>query len=195
MGLPCTFVRLTGCHLRCAWCDTAYAFYEGKEMAIEEIVLKVEQLGLKLVELTGGEPLLQEEAFVLIKRMLDLNYKVLVETSGAIRLDRLDLRTIKIMDIKCPSSKMSDKMIWKNINFLKRRDEVKFVIGNREDFDWAVGVIEKNNLESLVPILFSPVFGELPPQTLAEWILKENLNVRMQIQIHKYIWSPEARGV
>jgi 7-carboxy-7-deazaguanine synthase len=195
VGLPCAFVRLTGCHLRCTWCDTSYAFYEGSNMTVEEVIQKIEAMDVKLFELTGGEPLLQEDAFKLVSRLCDLNYTVLVETSGAVDLSSLDPRSIKIMDIKFPSSTMTDKMIWKNLDHLSLRDEVKFVIKDRMDFDWAKGVVEKYHLAEKVKILFSPVFHELESQSLAEWILKENLPVRMQLQIHKYIWSPETRGV
>ncbi|MBI3265443.1 MAG: radical SAM protein [Chlamydiae bacterium] len=195
VGLPCVFVRLTGCHLRCTWCDTAYAFHEGEDMTVEEVVKKVRGLGPRLFELTGGEPLLQEDAFPLVERLLKLHDTVLVETSGAVDVACLDKQAVKIMDIKCPASGMSDKMIWENLNYLTPRDEIKFVIQNRSDFDWACRVIEEHDLLKKSPILFSPVFGQLNPQELAEWILKENLNVRMQLQIHKYIWSVEVRGV
>jgi 7-carboxy-7-deazaguanine synthase len=195
VGLPCAFVRLTGCHLRCTWCDTAYAFHEGTDMTVEEVVQKVEAMGVKFFELTGGEPLLQEDAFELVRRLCDLNYTILIETSGAVDLSGLDPRSIKIMDIKCPSSGMTDKMIWENLNHLSPRDEVKFVIKDHIDFDWAKDIIRKYQLAKKVHLLFSPVFHELESQTLAEWILKENLPVRMQLQIHKYIWSPETRGV
>ena len=193
-GLPCVFVRLTGCHLRCTWCDTAYAFYEGREMSILEIVQEVKSLGISLVELTGGEPLLQAEAVDLVRELLDQNFQVLIETSGAIDVSILDPRAVKIMDIKCPGSGMSDKMIWDNLKYLGVRDEIKFVIKDRKDFDWACDVIQNRRLASKV-ILFSSVFGELNPQKLSEWILEKNLNVRLQLQVHKYIWHPETRGV
>ncbi len=192
-GLPCTLIRTTGCHLRCAWCDTAYAFYEGKELSLEEIIQQVESIGCRLVEITGGEPLLQEESLVLMARLLDKGFKVLLETSGGVDVGAVDSRVKMIMDVKCPGSGMSDRMIWKNLNRLKETDEIKFVIANRQDYDWA-----KETLEEYHPsqeILFSPVFGEQDPQSLAEWILKDRLPVRFQLQMHKHIWSPQARGV
>ena len=195
VGYPCTFVRLTGCHLRCVWCDTAYAFYEGREMSVEKVVEEIKTFGIPLVELTGGEPLLQEDAFELIRRLLNLNYQVLIETSGAVSLKNLDTRAVKIMDVKCPGSHMTEHMIWENFDYLKDRDEVKFVIKDRHDFDWACDIIQKRELQNKVHLLFSPVFGELEPQRLAEWILGKNIQVRMQLQIHKYIWNPEMRGV
>lgn len=195
VGLPCAFLRLTGCHLRCSWCDTEYSFYEGVQMTVDEVVRRVEALGLKLFELTGGEPLLQKDAFILTARLLDLQYTVLVETSGAVYLESLDPRAVKIMDIKCPGSGMSSTMIWENLRFMRPRDEIKFVIRDRTDFDWACGVMHERGMAGLSEILFSPVFNELSPQELAGWILEKNLPVRLQLQIHKYIWSPEARGV
>lgn len=195
VGLPCTFVRLTGCQLRCTWCDTTYAFYEGKDMSMEEVIHEVGQHGLKLFELTGGEPLLQPDAFTLVKDLSDQRTTVLVETSGAVRLETLDPRAIKIMDIKCPSSQMSDKMLWENIECLTLKDEVKFVLADRKDFDWACDIIQKYDLPQKARLLFSPVFDHLKPSELATWILDRNLPVRMQLQIHKYIWGREARGV
>ncbi|MBI1822361.1 MAG: radical SAM protein [Nitrospirae bacterium] len=192
-GLPCTLIRTTGCHLRCAWCDTAYAFYEGKELSLEEIIQQVESIRCRLVEITGGEPLLQEDSLVLMARLLDKGFKVLLETSGGVDVGAVDSRVKIIMDVKCPGSGMSDRMIWKNLNRLKETDEIKFVIANRQDYDWA-----KETLEAYQPsqeILFSPVFGEQDPQSLAEWVLKDRLPVRFQLQMHKHIWSPQARGV
>ncbi len=194
-GLPCTFVRLTGCHLRCTWCDTAYAFYDGEEMNVDQVVDRVQKLGVPLVELTGGEPLLQEDAFLLVKRLIDLNFQVLIETSGAVSLKGLDTRSIKVVDIKCPGSGMSEKMIWENLKYLSEQDEVKFVILNRQDFDWACQMVQQHELFKKCSVLFSPVFRKLNPQQLTQWILETQLPVRLQLQIHKYIWDPATRGV
>ncbi len=194
-GLPCAFIRLTGCHLRCTWCDTAYAFYDGEEMSIDQVIDRVQKLGVQLVELTGGEPLLQEDVIVLVKRLIDLNFQVLIETSGAVSLEGLDTRSIKVVDIKCPGSGMLDKMMWENLEYLSVRDEVKFVILDRQDFDWACQMVRQHDLLKKCSVLFSPVFGKLDPQQLTQWILKTQLPVRLQLQIHKYIWNPQMRGV
>ena len=188
-GLPCVFVRLTGCNLRCSWCDTTYAYEEGEEMSVDEIIKKVEGYHTPLVEITGGEPLLQEEVYPLTKRLLDLGYKVLIETNGSLDIGRLDKRVIKILDIKCPGSGESDKMRWENLDRLSPKDEVKFVLSNREDYQWAKGVIERYGLADRVTILLSVVYGRLDPKDLAQWILEDNLNVRLQLQLQKYIWG------
>ncbi len=196
MGLPCVFVRLTYCDLRCVWCDTGYAFYEGVEMAIDEIIEKVKSYQCKLVEITGGEPLLQENSLKLMKKLCDENFTVLLETGGHRDISQVDKRVHIIMDIKCPGSKMSHKNRWENINHLSKKDEVKFVIKDRADYEWAKGIIDKFKLyEKVGTILFSPVFGEIEPVNLASWILEDKLPVRFQLQMHKYIWSPDTRGV
>ncbi|MHB8481341.1 MAG: radical SAM protein [Nitrospiria bacterium] len=192
-GLPCTFIRTTGCHLRCNWCDTAYAFYEGKKLSLEEILQQVESIGCRLVEITGGEPLLQGDSLVLMTRLLDKGYAVLLETSGAVDLATVDSRVNIIMDVKCPGSGMLDRMVWKNLARLKQTDEIKFVIANRADYDWAKQILETHKPSQTS--LFSPVFGEQDPRSLAEWILKDRLPARFQLQMHKHIWSPETRGV
>ncbi len=195
-GLPCVFVRLTYCDLRCVWCDTQYAFYEGTEMTIDEIIEKVKSYNCKLVEITGGEPLLQENSLKLMKRLCDENFTVLLETGGHRDISKVDPRVHIIMDIKCPGSKMSHKNRWENINYLSKKDEVKFVIKDRTDYEWAKEVIKKFNLtEKVGAVLFSPVFGEIEPVVLVGWILEDKIPVRFQLQIHKYIWSPETRGV
>jgi 7-carboxy-7-deazaguanine synthase len=194
-GLPCVFVRTTGCNLRCVWCDTEYSFYGGQDLTVDEIVSKVESFGCKLVELTGGEPLLQNETYELTRRLLDKNYTVLIETSGERDISKLDARVVKIMDIKCPGSGESEKNRWQNLEYLTLRDEVKFVIKNREDYQWAVGVVKKYKLEDRVKLLFSPVWGELEFVELARWLLKDKLNARFQVQLHKFIWPPETQGV
>lgn len=191
-GLPCVFVRLTGCHLRCVYCDTEHAFYEGFDLTVKEAIKRVKALGVPFVEMTGGEPLLQKDAFILAKELVENGFTVLVETSGAVDIQSLDTRVIKIIDIKCPSSNMSDKMIWSNLKYLNEKDEVKFVMSDRADFDWASTLVKKHNLKN---VLFSPVFEKLQPQILSEWILKENLPVRLQLQLHKIIWDPAMRGV
>jgi 7-carboxy-7-deazaguanine synthase len=192
-GLPCVFIRAAGCHLRCQWCDTAYAFHDGKELSLEEIVRQAESYGCRLVEITGGEPLLQEEAFGLMTALLDKGFRVLLETSGAIDISRVDPRVTIVMDIKCPGSGMSDKMVWNNLQLLKPLDEIKFVIASREDYEWAKEVLRE--WKPPQEILFSPVFGQQDPQGMAEWILKDRLPVRFQLQLHKQIWEPQTRGV
>jgi 7-carboxy-7-deazaguanine synthase len=194
-GLPCVFVRLTGCPLRCGWCDTAYAFYGGTERSLESVLSEVEQYDCRLVEITGGEPLAQSEVHPLITALADRGYTVLIETSGAIDIAPVDRRAILIMDLKCPGSGMEDRNRWSNIPLLKARDEVKFVIRDRADYDWAVTIVERYNLSDRQRILFSPVFGELEPQHLAEWMLSDRVPVRFQLQLHKLIWDPAARGV
>jgi 7-carboxy-7-deazaguanine synthase len=195
-GRPCVFVRLTGCNLRCAWCDTAYAFYEGAQMEISAVMERVRAYGCKLVELTGGEPLLQRGIYPLIEALLTEEYEVLIETSGERYIGVLDGRVIRIMDLKCPDSGEVERNCWANIEHLNRRDEVKFVIASRRDYEWARGVIGKYQLEPRVnAILMSPAFGLIEPVTLANWILEDRLPARMQLQMHKYIWGPDKRGV
>ncbi|PID63076.1 MAG: 7-carboxy-7-deazaguanine synthase [Ignavibacteriae bacterium] len=194
-GLPCVFIRLTYCNLRCSYCDTEYAFYEGKEMSIEEIISKVKKYDCKLVEVTGGEPLLQKKCLILMNKLCDLDYSVMLETGGSLPISEVDKRVKIIFDLKCPSSKMLKKNNYSNINFLKPTDEVKFVIGTRGDYKWAKEIIDKYKLDKKCIILFSAVFGKLKNRTLVEWILEDNLNVRFQTQLHKQIWEPEKRGV
>jgi len=194
-GLPCVFVRFTGCPLRCSWCDTAYAFYEGTERSLESILNEVEHYDCRLVEITGGEPLAQGEAHGLITALADRGYTVLIETSGAIDLAPVDPRAILIMDLKCPGSGMEERNRWSNLSLLKPHDEVKFVIKDRADYDWAVGIIRRYSLSDRLRVLLSPVFGELEPQALADWILADRLRVRFQLQVHKLIWDPAMRGV
>jgi 7-carboxy-7-deazaguanine synthase len=195
MGRPCVFVRLTYCNLRCTYCDTEYAFYEGTPMDTNEILQKVSTYGCKLVEVTGGEPLAQEGVHELMMLLCDEGYEVLLETGGSFDISPVDPRVKRIMDLKCPSSGMLKKNLYLNLDHLHQTDEVKFVIGTREDFDWAVDIIDKYDLTNRCPVLMSVVFGVLEPVTLAEWILESKLNVRFQLQMHKYIWEPEARGV
>lgn len=195
-GLPCVFVRLTYCNLRCVYCDTEYAFYEGKDMEITEIIRNVTEFGCKLVEITGGEPLMQEKVHILMKELCDLGFNVLIETGGSLPIESVDKRVKIIMDLKTPYSKMESKNRYENIDFLKPIDEVKFVIGSKEDYDWSKAIIEKYDLTKRVnQVLFSPVFDQVENIQLAEWILLDKLNVRFQLQMHKYIWHPETRGV
>jgi 7-carboxy-7-deazaguanine synthase len=195
-GRPCAFVRLTGCDLRCSWCDTEYAFHEGRTMAVEEVAALLLAYGCDLVEVTGGEPLLQASVYPLIVRLLDMGTTVLVETSGASDVSRLDVRAIKVMDLKCPGSGESARNLWSNLEHLTTRDEVKFVIADRADYEWARDVLRRHNLAPRVnAVLMSCVFGRLEPALLAGWILEDRLPVRMQLQMHKHIWAPDARGV
>lgn len=194
-GIPCTFVRLTGCPLRCRWCDTAYAFQGGKEMSIAQIVAAVEAEGLPLVELTGGEPLAQPNVAHLAKSLAEKGYKVLIETSGSEPIDPVLETCHIIMDIKCPGSRMEERNHWANLEKLKPTDEIKFVIADRADFDWAMDVIRKNQLDKRFHLLLSVAFGLLQPKDLVSWILAEKLACRLNLQQHKYIWSPRAKGV
>lgn len=200
-GLPCTFVRLTGCPLRCVWCDTTYAFQGGERMTLDEIEARVDAIGTRLVELTGGEPLVHAGAFELARRLLDRAYTVLVETSGAVDVAPLDPRAHRIMDLKCPGSGEESRNLWSNLDHLTERDEVKFVIADRRDYEWARAVIRERGLDrrveqgSLRALLVSPVWDTLDFQELAGWILDDRLPVRYQIQLHKVIWGANVPGV
>ncbi len=200
-GLPCTFVRLTGCPLRCVWCDTEYSFHGGEKIPVSQIIQRVEEIGCSLVEVTGGEPLIHPNAFHLTSDLLDRGFTVLVETSGAIDVGPLDPRAHKIMDLKCPGSGEESKNLWANLDHLTHRDEVKFVVRNRVDFDWACRVIRDRRLDDRVrqgdlrALLLSPVWDQMELDTLSSWLLEEDLPVRLQIQLHKLIWDPLTRGV
>jgi len=193
-GRPCVFVRLTGCNLRCRWCDSEYTFTGGEKMSIDDVMARVESYGCKLVELTGGEPLAQSESFDLIKRLCDDGYEVLIETSGSIDITPVDDRARIILDIKCPGSGEVEKNRWANIDELRAHDEIKFVIADRSDYEWARRVIEERNLTRWT-ILFSPVWGELDLKPLAEWMLADRVPARLQTQLHKHIWGADVRGV
>lgn len=195
MGRPCVFVRLTYCNIRCSYCDTEYAFYEGKESPIDEIVASVRRFGCKLVEVTGGEPLFQANVHELMTRLCDEGYELLLETGGSLDIGGVDERVRRIVDFKCPSSGMMNKNLWENVKHLNARDEVKFVIGDREDYDWSKRMIAEFEIDRRSPVLMSVVFGKLEPVQLSEWILSDKLNVRFQLQMHKYIWNPETKGV
>jgi 7-carboxy-7-deazaguanine synthase len=194
-GRPCVFVRLTYCDLRCRWCDTEYAFFEGAERSIDEIVAEVARYGCPLVEVTGGEPLIQRETTVLLSRLLQAGHEVLLETSGAWSVEDVPDGVRIIMDLKTPGSGMVARNRWENLRHLDAEDEIKFVICDREDYEWARGVLGEHGLAGRHAVLFSPVWGEIDPAELADWILADRLPVRMQLQIHKHIWSPTARGV
>ena len=195
-GRPCVFVRLTGCNLRCTWCDTEYAFHAGQQMDVRDIAARVRGYRCDLVEVTGGEPLLQKGVYALFEALLAHGCTVMVETSGERDLSAVDPRVIKVMDLKCPGSGESERNRWSNIEWLTPHDEVKFVIADRADYEWARGVTRDHNLAARVnAVLMSPVFRALDPAQLAAWILEDRLPVRMQVQMHKFIWSPTARGV
>jgi 7-carboxy-7-deazaguanine synthase len=196
VGRPCVFVRLAACDLRCAWCDTPYAFTGGTKMTVDAVVGRVAELGCPLVELTGGEPLLQKEAAPLMARLLDAGLEVLLETGGHISIADVPAPVRKIVDVKCPGSGEAAKMHWPNLDLLQPHDEVKFVLVDRADYEYARDVTARHGLTPRVAaVLFSPVYGVLDPQQLAAWILEDRLTVRLQLQQHKYIWSPETRGV
>jgi 7-carboxy-7-deazaguanine synthase len=195
-GSPCVFVRLTGCNLRCSWCDTEYAFYEGRQMDVGEVAAKVDSFGCGLVEITGGEPLLQQGVHPLIDLLLEGGHAVMIETSGERDISGLDPRVVRIVDLKCPGSGESERNRWNNLEHLTLHDELKFVLTDRRDYEWARHVVREHGLSELVnAVLMSPVFGKLDPSDLAAWILADRLGVRMQLQMHKHIWSPTARGV
>jgi 7-carboxy-7-deazaguanine synthase len=195
VGQPCVFVRLTGCPLRCTWCDTDYAFHGGLDCSIDEVLAKVQTYGCRLVEVTGGEPLAQPESLSLMTKLCDAGYTVLLETSGAIDIAPVDTRVHVILDVKCPGSGMADRMHWPNLSHLAAKDEAKFVLADRADYDWAREILAQHNLTSCATVLFSPVFDSLDLRELAEWILADRLPVRFQLQMHKYIWAPDMRGV
>ncbi len=195
-GLPCVFVRLTGCNLRCTWCDTEYSFYDGKDYTLDEIAAKVGEYDCRLVEITGGEPLVQDkECRELMTLLCDKGYEVMLETGGSLSIEGIDSRVKIVMDLKCPSSGMVKKNLYENIEFLKQNDELKFVIGSREDYEWSKEIIHKYVLEEKCELLFSVVFGKLEPLTLVEWILHDKIKVRFQLQMHKFIWQPDTKGV
>ena len=195
-GRPCVFVRLTACDLRCTWCDTPYAFTEGGKQSVDDVVAAVEAFGCPLVEITGGEPLLQDDVYELMQRLMERGKTVMLETGGHRPLDRVPYAVIKIVDIKCPGSGEADKNDWSNIDRLAPHDEVKFVVADRGDYEFARAIIEKYHLRTrAAAILMSPVHGVLEPRLLSEWILADRLPARLQLQLHKYIWSPTTRGV
>jgi 7-carboxy-7-deazaguanine synthase len=193
-GRPCVFVRLTGCNLRCRWCDSVYTFTGGEKVALEEVVERVKAYGCRLVEITGGEPLAQAEALPLIARLVDDGFEVLIETSGSIDITPVDRRAKLILDIKCPGSGEVAKNRWENLEDLRPHDELKFVIADRADYEWARELIAERRLDRWT-ILFSPVWGELELKPLAEWILADRVPARLQTQLHKHIWGADVHGV
>lgn len=195
-GEPCVFVRLTACDLRCSWCDTPYAFYEGRKRSMDDVLSEVEQYQCRLVEITGGEPLLQQDVYPLMSTLLDRGFTVMLETGGHRPIDQVPKDVVKIVDVKCPGSGESDHNHWPNLDVLARHDEVKFVVKDRVDYEFAREVIARHALPSRVAaVLLSPVHGVLDPKTLSEWMLADHLHARLQLQLHKLIWSAETRGV
>jgi len=195
-GKPCVFVRLTACDLRCSWCDTPYAFHEGSKRPLDQVLEEVDRFDCRLVEVTGGEPLLQEEVYPLMQRLLERGRTVLLETGGHRSTARVPEQVVTILDVKCPGSGESAKMDWSNLDRLRPHDEVKFVVRDRADYEYARDVIARHRLaERAAAIHLSPVFGAMHPRTLSEWVLEDNLPVRVQLQLHKYIWDPATRGV
>jgi len=206
-GTPCVFIRLTGCNLRCGYCDTTYAYEGGNWLSIDDILSKIDDYNCDLVEITGGEPLLQDGVYPLIRTLLETGKLVLIETNGSVDIERTQaLKQVQgngskiqglkiIMDIKCPDSSMSDKINWENLSKLDKNDEVKFVLNSRGDYDWSKEIIKKYSLADRCHILMSPVYDNLTAGELSDWIINDNLNVRLNLQIHKYIWGEWARGV
>ena len=195
-GRPCVFVRLTGCDLRCTWCDTTYSFNEGRKMSVEDVVEEVRRYDSPLVEVTGGEPLLQQDVYPLMEMLLENGRTVLLETGGQVDISRVPGAVVKVMDVKCPGSGESDRNEWANIDRLGSRDQVKFVIKDRADYEDARDTLSRHSLDRrCAAVLFSPVHGVMHPRELSEWILEDKLPVRLQLQIHKHIWGPEVRGV
>lgn len=195
-GRPCVLVRLTGCQMRCVWCDTEYAFYEGEWNTIDEIVAAVAAFGCPLVEVTGGEPLLQPASLPLMQALCDRGFEVLLETGGGLDISAVDPRVRRIVDVKCPGSGEAENNRWANLELLTSRDEVKFVLAGEADYRWASEVIERRRLaERVAAVHFAPVWSALAPADLAAWILRDRLPVRLQLQLHKILWGAEARGV
>jgi 7-carboxy-7-deazaguanine synthase len=195
-GRPCVFVRLTACDLRCSWCDTPYAFDEGRKMTIDDVVGRVAEYGCDVVEITGGEPLLQKDVYPLMRRLLDEGRTVLLETGGHRSVDEVPEGVVRVIDVKCPGSGEAEKTCWANLDRLRPTDEMKFVIKDRVDYEYARDVVSRHDLIGRsAAVLFSPVHGVLASQALAEWILADRLAVRLQLQVHKYVWGADVRGV
>lgn len=194
-GLPCTFIRLSGCPLRCRWCDTAYSFEGGSAYTVEQIISKVRELGPQLVELTGGEPMAQTGCSELCSALLAAGYKVMIETSGSYDIAVLPQEVHVVMDLKCPGSGMEEKNLYSNVSHLKPSDDVKFVVASYEDFLWAEAKIKEFRLEGRANILISPAFGLVKPHELVSWMLEVRSRARLNLQIHKYIWNPRQKGV
>jgi 7-carboxy-7-deazaguanine synthase len=193
-GLSCAFIRLAGCNLRCAWCDTQYAYVEGESLSVQTILERIKPYPCRLVEITGGEPLCQTETPALAEALIQNGYTVMVETNGSLPISDLPDPVIRIVDVKCPSSGESESTDWRNLASLRPMDEVKFVIATREDYEWAAGIIDEKEISNRCEILFSPVEKKLASSDLAGWILEDGLPVRLQIQLHKHIWPGDPRG-
>ncbi len=194
-GLPCVFIRLTYCNLRCTWCDTEYSFHEGNDMSIEKILETVKKYNCNLIEVTGGEPLLQKNSIKLLETLISNGYKVLLETGGSLPIKNVPKEVVKIIDFKCPYSKMDKKNLWTILDDMQNYDEIKFVIGNREDYEWTKDKIKKFQLTKKWTVLFSCVFNKLSYNKLTSWILEDGLDVKFQVQMHKHIWDPNEKGV
>ncbi|OIP58546.1 MAG: 7-carboxy-7-deazaguanine synthase QueE [Nitrospirae bacterium CG2_30_41_42] len=194
-GIPCTFIRMTGCNLRCSYCDTTYAYYDGRELSEEDIIGEARRADINIVEITGGEPLLQKEVFHLIKKLLDEDYKVLIETNGSMNIKDVDKRAVVILDIKTPGSGMSEKMDLSNLKNIKSTDEIKFVVTNRTDYEWSKDIIHKYNLINKCRLLLSPAYGSLPPEDLARWMIEDRLKARLNLQLHKYIFGSDKKRI
>jgi 7-carboxy-7-deazaguanine synthase len=194
-GRPCVLIRLTGCQMRCTWCDTEHAFYEGGWMTVEEVLAEVASHRCRLVELTGGEPLLQPAALPLLEALCDAGHEVALETGGGLDISGVDPRVRRIVDVKCPGSGEAEHNLWANLDQLRPSDELKMVLVDRADYEWAKGVLVRHRLTERCPVHLSPVHGALDLQTLAGWVLEDRLDVRLQVQLHKLIWGPDTRGV
>lgn len=194
VGLPAWFIRLSGCNLRCRYCDTTYAYAEGQEVAVAALLQAAGDMPTRLALVTGGEPLLQEATLALLSGLAEAGFEVCLETNGSRPIDRVDVRVHRILDLKCPGSGMTGENHWANLEWLTSRDEVKFVVSDHDDFLWAVGVIQEYGLSGRLPLLISPVFGQAPAQEAAAWILESRLPLRLNLQLHKYLWGSEARG-
>ncbi|HUO77046.1 MAG TPA: radical SAM protein [Thermodesulfovibrionales bacterium] len=194
-GVPCTFVRMSGCNLKCSYCDTVYAYEEGTELTEDEITGKVRAIGLRTVEITGGEPLLQPGVLSLTKRLLDHEFRVLIETNGSQDIRQVDQRAVLILDVKTPGSGMANTFLMSNLDLLRPVDELKFVITGRKDYEWSRYFVKEHSLTGKCTLLFSPAFGMLHPKDLSQWIMEERLEVRLNLQLHKYIYGPDVRGV
>ena len=194
-GLPTVFIRLSGCNLRCVWCDTAYAFEQGDRMEIDELLERVAAYDCPLVEITGGEPLLQPQVIPLMDQLLKHGYEVLIETGGSLPIENVPAGVRRIIDIKCPGSGFSDANRWENLGCLRNGDELKFVLAGRADYEWAAKQISERNLAGKCPLIFTPVHGELDPGEMAVWVLEDRLPVRVQVQLHKLLWPGAERGV
>ncbi len=194
-GEPCVFVRLTGCNLRCVWCDTEYAFHQGCDMSVDDVLERVLSYGCRLVEITGGEPLLQADVIPLMEQLVQRDHVVLLETGGSLPIDGVPRGVRRIIDVKCPGSGEADRNRWEHLGHLREGDELKFVLADRKDYDWAVRQIEQRKLAGRCPLLFSPVHGKLDAGQMADWVLEDRLPVRVQLQLHKFLWPGVQRGV